>query len=120
MVEYCERVAHGESTRLICTDAHMPNASTIYAWLAEDDHFSEQYAHATELRGWNFGERVTDLAEKLLEDKDLDPNRVRVAVDALKWAAARLAPKRYGDRIEAHVSGELTATLVPIMPRSKD
>ena len=83
-------------------------------------HFSEQYAHATELRGWNFGERVTDLAEKLLEDKDLDPNRVRVAVDALKWAAARLAPKRYGDRIEAHVSGELTATLVPIMPRSKD
>ena len=113
-IEFCERVTGGESARTICSDEHMPASAVIYRWLAKDEEFSEQYARATELRGWNFGERVTDLAERLLEDKDLDPNRVRVAVDALKWAAARLAPKRYGDRLETRHTGDVTATLVPI------
>jgi hypothetical protein len=120
MTEFIMRTEGGESLRKICEDDHMPHMSTISRWLSEgSEQLREQYAHAMDLRGQRFGEKVTDLAEKVIEDKDLDPNRARVAVDALKWAAARLAPKRYGDRIEAHVTGELTATLVPIMPKAK-
>jgi len=119
-LEATQRLADGESMRSICEDDHMPTTTTMYRWLAKaSDDVRDQYAHAMELRGQNFGEKVSDIAKMVMESPDLDPNRARVAGDLLKWSAARLAPKRYGDRIEAHISGELTATLVPIMPKSK-
>jgi len=111
------RLSDGESMKTICRDDHMPCTATVYNWLGSaDDTLLDKYAHAMSLRGQNFGERVTDLAELLLKSPDLDPNRARVAVDALKWAAGRLAPAKYGDRIEANVSGAVEVTLVPIMP----
>jgi|TARA_R100000306_G_C4322254_1_gene115763 hypothetical protein len=114
-LEVTQRLADGESLRNICKDDHMPATATMYRWLAKaSDKVRDQYAHAMDLRGQNFGEKVTDIADSILSDDSIDPNRARVAVDALKWAAARLSPKRYGDRIQAEVSGELTATLVPI------
>jgi hypothetical protein len=117
MVEFIRRTADGESMRAICSDDHMPSTTTICTWLTKaDDNVLEQYARAMDFRGQRFGERVTDIAERVLEDKDLDPNRAKVATDALKWAAARLSPKKYGDRIEANVSGAVEVTLVPIMP----
>jgi non-homologous end joining protein Ku len=117
MVEFIRRTADGESMRAICSDDHMPSTTTICNWLSKaDDIVLEQYARAMDMRGQRFGERVTDIAERVLEDKDLDPNRAKVATDALKWAAARLSPKKYGDRIEANVSGAVEVTLVPIMP----
>jgi|GEM_PF-2955632 len=120
MFEFIRRTADGESMRSICDDNHMPSTTTICTWLSKaDDGVLEQYARAMDLRGQRFGERVAELSEKVLETPDLDPNRARVAMDGLKWSAARLSPKRYGDRIEAHVTGELTATLVPIMPKAK-
>ena len=120
MFEFIRRTADGESMRSICDDNHMPSTTTICTWLSKaEEGVLEQYARAMDLRGQRFGERVAELSEKVLDTPDLDPNRARVAMDGLKWSAARLAPKRYGDRIEAHVTGELTATLVPIMPKSK-
>ena len=119
-LEVTQRLADGESMRSICSDDHMPHTSTMYRWLADaDDVVRDQYSYAMELRGQNFGERVTDIAEKVLGMQGLDPQAARVATDAYKWAAARLAPKRYGDRMETHHTGELTATLVPIMPKTK-
>ena len=32
--------------------------------------------------------------------EEVNPNAARVAIDALKWTASRLLPKRYGDRLD--------------------
>ncbi len=39
---------------------------------------------------------------------ELSPNAVRVALQNMQWRAARKNPKRYGDRIDANLSGDIT------------
>ena len=39
---------------------------------------------------------------------EVNPNAARVAIDALKWTAARMMPRRYGDRIQADLAGDIT------------
>ena len=38
---------------------------------------------------------------------EVNPNAGRVAIDGLKWIAARMLPKRYGDRVDANLTGDI-------------
>lgn len=93
--EICRRLAAGESLRKITEGADMPDQSTVYRWLAvkENDAFREQYAHAREMQAETYADRIVDDAE---EATDAALGRLRM--DARKWAASKLAPKKYGDR----------------------
>ena len=42
----------------------------------------------------------------------MDPNAARVAIDALKWNAARMHPAIYGDKLQTEHSGEVTVRSV--------
>lgn len=92
--EICERIADGESLREICKDAHMPSRSTVRMWKSASPEFSAQYAHAREEQGDVYAERVIE--EALTAD---DAAKGRLRMDALKWAASKLAPKKYGDKV---------------------
>jgi len=50
------------------------------------------------------GDYVTTSDGKRIVDHE-NIQRSRLRVDARKWAAARLAPKKYGDRVEHDVKG---------------
>ena len=69
--------------------------------------FVEQYARAKDQSAHAHSERILEIVDRVL-DSDVNPNAGRVAIDALKWTAARMQPKRYGDRIEANLSGDIT------------
>ncbi len=51
---------------------------------------------------------VEDLVH--IADTDHDPNRARVRIDARKWVASKLAPKKYGERLDVSHSGNLNLT----------
>jgi hypothetical protein len=106
-----ERIANGESLRKICKDDGLPSAKQVHEWLAEDAELSEHYARATEGRADTYFDRALDVvAERppLVIDSNhkagdgaprMDSAYVawqRVQMDALKWAAGQLAPKKYG------------------------
>jgi hypothetical protein len=62
------------------------------------------------------GDYVTTSDGKTIVDHE-NIQRSRLRVDARKWAAARLAPKKYGDRVEHDHRGGLNfqpAVLVQI------
>lgn len=96
----CERIADGESLRQICEEPGMPNRSTVRQWLAVHPEFHAQYARAREEQGDAYAERAIHEA---LTASDAQMGRLRM--DALKWAAGKLAPKRYGDKVQQEVSG---------------
>lgn len=98
--EICERLAEGESLRTICQDDDMPSRSTVRLWRGSSPEFSAQYAHAREFQAETYAEKIVDDA---LVATDAALGRLRM--DALKWAASKLAPKKYGDKI-AHVGGD--------------
>ncbi len=88
----------------------MPDESTVRMWDRENYHdFSTKYARA---RDFGIDHHVDGVIE-LADDESIPVESRRVRVDARKWAAAKLAPKRYGDRIQhEHTGGVIAGTIV--------
>ncbi len=103
----CERIAKGESKVAICEDAHMPGYSTVTAWLKEDETGGLQAAYA--LAREDQADYLADiiLAEARCGGED-DVQRARLIVDTMKWSAAHLKPKAYGDKLDIKHTGNLT------------
>lgn len=115
----CGRIMSGESVRSICSDADMPDQRTVYRWLASNEMFRQQYAHAREIQADTLFDDVLEIADDARndwmerrgeEDAGWSVNgehiqRSRLRVDARKWMAAKLAPKKYGDKVTTEVTG---------------
>lgn len=116
----CERIAGGESLRAICDDEALPAMSTVFKWLAEDEKFSEQYARAREAQADALFDDILTIADDgrndWMERTNADGEsigwrengealrRSQLRVEARKWMASKLLPKKYGDRItQEHV-----------------
>lgn len=89
----CARVSERETLKEICADPAMPARSAAYAWLSEHAEFKDMYARARE-------ERADLLADEIVAIADAaeDANKARLQIDARKWWAAKVNPKKYGDR----------------------
>lgn len=92
----CERLAQGKSLRAIHReDDSLPSMATTLKWLAEYPSFAKQYAHAREAQADALVDEMLDIAD----DKTLDANDRRVRLDARKWLAGKMKPKKYGDKL---------------------
>lgn len=110
--EICQRIADGESLRSICRDDHMPHKATVLLWVVDGKHsqFRDQYVHAREAAGFSHADEALELRHSVL-DGTYDPQAARVALDALKWGAERMAPKKHSTRQEIdHSSSDGTMT----------
>ena len=113
----CDRLADGESLRSVCRDESMPSKSTVFRWLAQEspfrDAFRDQYALAREAQADSLADDIIDIADTPVlgvktkttaqgietTEGDMIEHR-RLQVDARKWVAAKLKPKKYGDRVD--------------------
>lgn len=127
--QICERIADGESLRSICGEEEMPNKATVFRWLAANQAFSDQYARAREAQADSLFDDILDIADtpmigeksKTMPDGKVEMTRGdmiehrRLQVDARKWMAGKLRPKKYGEKITQEVTGADGAPLVPII-----
>jgi hypothetical protein len=117
----CERIGDGESLRRICSEEDMPNKATVFRWLAAHTEFSDQYARAREAQADTLFDEVLAIADTpMLGEKtkigsdgktetttgDMIEHR-RLQVDARKWMAGKLRPKKYGDKLDVEHSGQV-------------
>jgi hypothetical protein len=121
--EILQRLAQGESLNSITRDPVMPVLSTVYLWLLRHPDFSENYVRAREEQAETYADEIVALADEepvqVVDDKGV--GRVDSAwvtwqknrVDARKWVASKLKPKRYGERVQ-HEGGD-----TPIQVESK-
>ena len=118
--DICEQLVNGKSLRTICSTAKMPNRSTVFRWLAENEVFRDQYAHARDEQADTLADEIIDIADtavigekvkkdargKVVERTTGDMvERSRLRIDARKWYAGKLRPKKYGDKVQQEVSG---------------
>ena len=95
----------------------MPSTSVVYRWLSDDEHkeFRDNYAQAREQQADLLADEIIEIADdssgdvievngKVVMDHEFAA-RSRLRVDARKWKASKLAPKKYGDKIE--LGGEI-------------
>lgn len=105
--EICTRLANGESLRAICgseRDDFMPHIGTVLRWVSQNNEFREQYARAREIQAETLADDIVTIADGQPEG---DVQRDRLRVDARKWVASKLLPKKYGDKVtNEHVGAD--------------
>lgn len=110
----CERIADGESLRAICSEDEMPNKATVFRWLAKYPEFSDQYARARDEQAETLFDEILDIADNGSNDwmkrnggdeenegwviNGEALRRSQLRVDARKWMAGKLRPKKYGEK----------------------
>ena len=96
----CELLASGESLRRVCMLEGMPTRVTVMNWMDANPDFYAKYARARDIG-------LDERADKMDEDVDNEPDvaRARLKLDYAKWYLAKLAPKRYGEKLDLGVSG---------------
>jgi hypothetical protein len=98
-----EDVADGLSLRKACEKAGL-NVSHTHTAIDADQALREHYARAREQRAEGIAEQILTVANGALTGR-IDSDRARVAIDAFKWTAGKMAPKRYGDKITNEHTG---------------
>lgn len=97
----CEALTEGRTLRsLIASDEGIPGFGTIFRWLEAHADFREQYTRARAVQADVLADEIMDVGRR--HD---DPQAARVRVDALKWAASKIAPKKYGERVSHELTG---------------
>lgn len=117
--QICERIADGESLRSICEEDEMPNKATVFRWLAANKEFCDQYARARETQADSLFDEILAIAddghndwmlrkhgddERWVENGEV-LRRSSLRVDARKWMAGKLRPKKYGDKVTQEHTG---------------
>lgn len=92
--EFCRRVASGRSTFAVCADIDMPSDTTVYRWRVENAEFRDKITAARDERLEAYSDRLMALGTRVIEESDLDPQRVNAAVNAIDKAARLQAPKQ--------------------------
>ena len=110
-MEICRRIAEGEPLTKICKDPAMPSYSTVMNWRKDNPDFLETYACAREDAGDTLADDIISIADQVLAG-EIDPHAARVAIDAKKWAASKLKPRSYGDRLNLDHSGEVATNSI--------
>ena len=127
--EICKRLAAGESLLKICEDPDsvFPSRQCIYEWVIDNrEGFGDEYARARNIgldvlaeqllaiggeakpgvitvdKYDKLGRPITETTTKDTVDRD------RLHVDTLKWYLSKLAPKRYGDKLQVEHSGNVS------------
>lgn len=97
----CTRLEAGEPLAAICRDDGMPAVRTFLGWADSNEEVAGHYSRARDAQGEHLDAEVDRIA-KTAVDKD-SAAAARVQIAALQWRASKMAPKRYGDRVDLTV-----------------
>ena len=147
--EICRHIADCVSLRTIAAMEGMPDVATIMRWLADETkpEFREQYARAREAQADKMAEDILAIADEECtmvradkhgtKDDDGEGStqvvfdatavaRNKLRVDARRWLASKMAPKKYGDKVQAELTGagggaiQVASTVTFVMPPQRD
>lgn len=107
-----EYISKGMSLRKACKNRGIPRM-TFYNWIDEDQKEIDRYTRAKEQ---GIEARFESIEEDYNEEPQRDPETgkidsawvqlQRLKIDSKKWELSKLAPKKYGDKIDVTSKGE--------------
>lgn len=120
----CDQIATSDKgLRKICAENDISTFSVL-KWLKENEDFSIQYARAREMQADYLADQILEIADDKKGDLIMgefgengnaaNVQRSKLQVEARKWIAAKLKPKKYGEKID------LNATVQNIVIDFKD
>jgi len=118
-----DQIAGGKSLVKVCETPGMPNRTAFLRRIAADTALQALYAEAMAARADKYAEETIDIADDGLNDTYIDDQggvktdtdviaRSKLRVAARQWYAAKIAPKKYGDKITQEHTGNLFDSLL--------
>lgn len=111
-----DEMRKGHSMRAACVAVGVPN-STFLGWVESSPELAEQYARARDSMIDAIADDTMNIADEMPlmhpETGAIDSAAVahqRLRVDTRRWLLSKLAPKKYGDRVE--VAGDPDAPMI--------
>ena len=100
------------SLRKACKNSGIPRV-TFFDWIDKEQRFADRYTRAKEQ---GIEARFESIEEDYNEEPQRDPETgkidsawvqlQRLKIDSKKWELSKLAPKKYGDKIDVTSKGE--------------
>ena len=117
--EICNLLMNGKSLNSIVKMKGMPEKVTVLRWLRKDAAFCTQYALAREAQAELMGDKMVEFALEMPENADWQ--RVKMQMDAIKWAAGKLKPVKYGEAniLKRRTDRQIDEELVNITPEEE-
>lgn len=130
-----DEMVKGSSVRNILHPAkrdkeELPSYVTFLEWLSSDEDLAKRYARAMEWRAEGLLEDTIDIADDtsndLVIDKEIDGIRImkpdkdhilrtRLKIEARQFALRKMAPKKYGEKLDVTTDGkELTTSKIDL------
>jgi hypothetical protein len=102
-------ISLGKSARAMCVEVGI-SQRVLWNWLASNEDLMRQYLRAKELCVDAYAEEIIEISDDGSKDTYIDEKgkqvidreviaRAQLRIDARKWYAARLAPRKYGDKL---------------------
>jgi hypothetical protein len=119
----CAGISLGKSARAMCVEVGI-SQRVLWNWLASDAELMRQYLRAKELCIDAYAEEIIEISDDGSRDTYTDEKgrevtdreviaRSQLRIDARKWYASRLAPKKYGDKLlNPHEGGDTNKPIV--------
>jgi hypothetical protein len=105
------RLADGEGLNEICRDEDLPAESTVRGWVIDNrDEFAAKYTRARDIGVDCRADRLKDTAASALGMDGPGVQAVRLMCEVEKWYISKIAPKKYGDRLDLNVNDQRTDT----------
>ena len=115
----------------------MPDASTIYLWLLDEDkkEFFKHYEEAKNIQAELMFEELLEIADDSSRDTQINESqnggtyettnhevigRSRLRVDTRKWYLSKVLPKKFGEKLDMTSGGEKIATGVIVLPQREN
>ena len=130
-LKICEMIAHSDRGLVsICKELDL-NASTVYDWINNNAEFSNKYARAREIQADYLADQIIQIADETHSDKSVNEDgyevtnheviaRSRLRVDARKWKASKLYPKKYADRVDSDITSNGEKLNLPPFMRANE
>lgn len=115
----CVEITMGKSLSKISKENDFCLAS-VFNWLRTNKEFLDNYTRAKEEQADFFAEEIMEIADEVitpLMDGKIDGgvvNHRRLRVDARKWVASKLKPKKYGDKLQTEELNKVEPVAVNI------
>lgn len=129
-----EEIVKGSSVRKILHPKKrdkdkLPSYVTFLEWLSSDEDLANQYARAMEWRAEGLLEDTIEIADDtsndLVIDKEIDGIRImkpdkdhilrtRLKIEARQFALRKMAPKKYGEKLDVTSGGKELASKIDL------
>lgn len=99
--------------RRICVSKGMAE-STVIRWMATNEEFARKCAQAREMQADVMDDKILDCADACTPET---AHADKVKISAYQWRAEKLKPKKYGNKLDLEVSGDINVNVVAYAKR---